>query len=279
LQPRDGTAAKGPSAVPAAKPQKAANASTVSSRSADPALAELPLRPWTRTDALVVLICMLGTLAALNLALSTHVVMLMPASGRVYARAGGLAIAYAFEVGVIWLLARRHGVGLGKALGLSPVVRSGGRAAVSILLVLAALVCTRLVSTGYSVLTETLHWQPTFGWNTDLTQIFGHGRAGLTLTILLVVLVGPFVEEITFRGVAQSALRRRWSAWASIVGTSAVFAIYHFDPWMFLPTFVLALALGWLAENRRGLWPSIALHVLYNGVTVTAVFWLAAQGV
>ena len=97
------------------------------------------------------------------------------------------------------------------------------------------------------------------------------------LTIVLVVFVGPFVEEITFRGVVQSAARQRWGVWASIAATSVLFALYHFDPWMFAPTFVLSLALGWLAEKRRGLWPPIALHVLYNGITVVAVFWLAAQ--
>ena len=101
--------------------------------------------------------------------------------------------------------------------------------------------------------------------------------SGLALAVALVVIFGPFVEELAFRGVVQSAARRRWSVIPSVIASSALFALYHFDPWMFAPTFVLGLALGWLAEKRRGLWPPIALHVLYNGVTVFAIFWLASQ--
>ena len=35
-----------------------------------------------------------------------------------------------------------------------------------------------------------------------------------------------------------------------------------------------AVALGWLTWNRRSLWPSLVLHVLYNGLAVAAAFWV-----
>lgn len=258
-----------------------AGRSALDGREPNPLASAAPPDPsepaWTGADALIVLVVMLGTLFALNVVLGTRLVVLMPTSGRVFARAGGLAVAYALEVGVIWLLARRHGVGVVCALGLTPVARSVKSAAVSTITVIGMLLVTRLLSTAYGIITEVLHWQPVFRWDTDLTRIFGRGWVGLSLTIVLVVFVGPFVEEISFRGVVQSAARQRWGAWVSIAATSLLFALYHFDPWMFAPTFVLGLALGWIAEKRRGLWPPIALHVLYNGITVVAVFWLAAQ--
>ncbi len=232
---------------------------------------------WTEIDGIIALAVMLASLFALNLVLGTRLVSLMPPSGRVFARAGGLAITYAIELTVVWLLAKRHGVGLARALGLRPVFRSFVSTLTSAGLVVAMLIGTRLLTTAYGVFTQAFDWTPVFDWNTDLTRVFGTGQVGLTLTIVLVVLFGPFVEEIAFRGVVQPAARRRWGPIVSIAATSALFAVYHFDPWMFAPTFLLGVALGWLAENRRGLWPSIALHVLYNGVTVFAIFWLAAQ--
>jgi membrane protease YdiL (CAAX protease family) len=39
--------------------------------------------------------------------------------------------------------------------------------------------------------------------------------------------------------------------------------------------FVLGVALGWLAHAREGLWPSIAVHALYNAITVAAAFLVA----
>jgi len=73
--------------------------------------------------------------------------------------------------------------------------------------------------------------------------------------------------------VVLSALGQLWGIAGSIVISSAIFATYHFSLWMLVPTFVLGLALGWLAEKTEGLWPPIALHVLYNGLTVAIVFW------
>lgn len=235
------------------------------------------MRVWTQMDALLVLMLMLGSLVALNQVLDLEVVTLMPRSGQVVARSAGLTVTYCLELALIALLASRHGVSFGSSLGMRPVARSIKSAAVSSLLVVALLVAARLLTAVYGYVSQQFGWEPVFEWGGDLTQVFGRGWAGLSLTLVLVVFLGPFVEELAFRGVVQSAARRRWGMWASIATTSLIFAVYHFDPWMFVPTFVLSLALGWLAENRRGLWPSIATHVLYNGVTVAAAFWFVAE--
>lgn len=270
LKPREGAVTAPPSSTPAPRPRVLP---------ANSAVGTSPMSVWTEADGLIALLVMLGSLVVLNMALNLKVVALMPASGRVFARVAGLTLAYALELVVISLLAKRHGVRLGPALGLRPVVRSFRSAVVSALLVVGLLVAARLLTTVYGLVTHALEWEPIFRWNTDLTRVFGHGWVGLSLTVALVVFGGPFVEELTFRGVVQPAARRRWGVPASILASSVLFATYHFDPWMFAPTLVLSVALGWLAENRKGLWPSIALHVLYNGITVAAVFWVAwAQG-
>jgi membrane protease YdiL (CAAX protease family) len=44
-----------------------------------------------------------------------------------------------------------------------------------------------------------------------------------------------------------------------------------------MPMVLLGVALGWLAWWRRGLWPAIVLHALYNGASVAAAFWLVLR--
>ena len=109
----------------------------------------------------------------------------------------------------------------------------------------------------------------------EFTELFGMGGGGLLLAVLMVVLAGPFVEEIAFRGVVLGAAGPRWGMWPAIVASAALFAFAHVTAWMVVPTFVLGIALGWLAWTRGSVWPAIALHVLYNGVVVGAAFWLA----
>jgi len=77
--------------------------------------------------------------------------------------------------------------------------------------------------------------------DTDLTTVSGrlHGLRPHRRTC---VLVGPFIEELVFRGVVLSALGQLW-AYGSILISSAIFATYHFSLWMLVPTFVLGVAL------------------------------------
>ena len=243
-----------------------------------PASATAPVtRVWTVFDAIVVLAAILGSLLALDWVLGLPVVRLMPPSGRVFVRVAGLAATYAIEMLAVWVLARRRAVRIGEAFGLRPVARSLSSFAVSASLVVGLLLASRALTTVYGLITQQFGWEPTIKWTTDLTQVFGEGWLGLVLAIVLVAFVGPVVEEIAFRGVVQSAFVSSAGALWGIGITALLFGLYHFDEWMFTPTFLLGIALGWLAENRNGLWPPIALHVLYNGLTVVAVFWVAAN--
>ncbi len=60
---------------------------------------------------------------------------------------------------------------------------------------------------------------------------------------------------------------------AGVFGVSSVFATVHDDAGMFVPLFVLALALTWLYEKTDNLLAPIAAHSLFNAANlVFAVF-------
>jgi membrane protease YdiL (CAAX protease family) len=99
----------------------------------------------------------------------------------------------------------------------------------------------------------------------------------MTLTVLIVVLLGPVVEEIVVRGVVLGALRQRLGRWAAIAVSAAMFAVLHASVWSMAPLMFLGLALGRLAVDRRSLWPAIGLHVLYNAAVIVPAFLIAGR--
>lgn len=181
-----------------------------------------------------------------------------------------LALYYAVQVGVIvWLVRRRDG-DPASALGIRHEVHAWYEALRSVGLVIAGLVVTRALASVYALITREMGLLPRSV--TDLPSVFGGGGAGFALAVLMVVLIGPTVEELVFRGALQEGLAARLGVWPAIVVQAALFAAFHRSWWLLLPTFILGVVLGWLAERRDSLWPPIALHALYNAITVVAAF-------
>lgn len=83
------------------------------------------------------------------------------------------------------------------------------------------------------------------------------------ITVVVSVLIAPVVEEIAFRGYAQSFFRNRLHVNATILISAAFFALFHsFE--VFPQIFVMALFLGILREITGSLVPGIVIHSLNN---------------
>jgi hypothetical protein len=93
------------------------------------------------------------------------------------------------------------------------------------------------------------------------------------LTLLSGVVLAPLAEEVFFRGLVQSMLRRYLnSAWLSVAIASAFFAVVHVPQWKDMPAlFVLAVALGYNYERCGRLYPSILMHAVFNAVMFAVV--------
>lgn len=228
---------------------------------------------WTTVDAIVVVAVIAATVIVERAVLGGQAVALMPAQGQYIARVLVLLGLFGCRLGVLAFLAHRHGSTLVKGFGLGRLHRDWSHRLASIGLVAGALVATRFVSVIWGGGAQAAGWMPPGAG--QLTEVFGLGAVGIALTLALVVVAGPFVEELAFRGVVLSAAGERMGMWPAITLTAAVFAASHATPWVFVPIFVLGLASGWLAWTRCSLWPSIALHALYNGTVVGAALWLA----
>ena len=100
-------------------------------------------------------------------------------------------------------------------------------------------------------------------------DVLGQGFTRLAST-LVIVLWGPFAEEVFFRGFFLAALLPSLGAVRAAVVSSAVFAVAHVSPSTMIPVFVTGLLLSWLYIKTRSIWPPITAHVAQNLIVVSA---------
>jgi membrane protease YdiL (CAAX protease family) len=112
-----------------------------------------------------------------------------------------------------------------------------------------------------------------------LTEGYEHVSTVTFVIFSISAVVGaPVLEELAFRGLLQrslaSAVGQRWA----IVLQAAAFGVYHYIPEIgsLNAPYVTGLAaagvvLGWLARRARRLGPSVATHVLMNGLAVVVL--------
>ncbi|HPI74009.1 MAG TPA: type II CAAX endopeptidase family protein [bacterium] len=97
------------------------------------------------------------------------------------------------------------------------------------------------------------------------------------LALLAGGILGPFLEEMLFRGLVLRGFLHRYSPWQAIVLSSLLFGILHLNIWQFVSAFVLGLVLGWMYMRTRSLWPCFILHSLHNSsITLTGTLIYAS---
>lgn len=116
----------------------------------------------------------------------------------------------------------------------------------------------------------------------DIKQLGDGSSPPLRLLLaLLVITLGPLVEEVLFRGLLLSTLLHRLRrGWA--IGLSALlFGLVHLPDlnylWYAVPNLVLlGAALAWLRLRAASLWPAVLAHGVNNLLAVLVWFGASA---
>lgn len=90
----------------------------------------------------------------------------------------------------------------------------------------------------------------------------------LWLTLLSVALFPAVCEELLCRGFILSSLRSQAGKWPTLLLSSLLFSIMHFDPLRLPFVFILGVALAWAVWETGSLFVSILMHLLHNGTIV-----------
>lgn len=101
----------------------------------------------------------------------------------------------------------------------------------------------------------------------------------LYLIVVLLFTLGPFAEELFFRGFLYNALRRRTVPLAAVLLQALAFALMHYGTTygnlvQVGLVFLMGLVLAGVYEWRKTLWAPILLHGLYNFLTLGPVIAL-----
>ena len=181
----------------------------------------------------------------------------------------GILVSEAFWLAVCLTVAKltfRHGLARGLGLSLRHWVYDSLRGIVGYLVIVPACI-------GLYALTERLAPRSAEEVHLFLRQLPGEALAWKIVIVFCAVVVAPVAEEVFFRGLIQSMLRRYTRApWLAILLTSAFFALQH-PQWKDMPTlFALSVALGYNYERCGRLLPSILAHALFNGANIWLLF-------
>lgn len=188
-------------------------------------------------------------------------------------------------VGTYWLFAMTAGVpgNFSDRLGLQTfrpqlIFGEGGwlgptLAGIGLLLAIPTTFYIVVIFTDFDTSTRTA------GLGQVLEKALSTGDAySLSVNVLVVCIVGPFLEEAVFRGFLQnSLLQLSKSSRGAIVTSSLIFSAAHVSSRAFVPLFLLGLVLGTTYQKSSNLCTPFLVHVTYNCIISVLVVTLEVR--
>ena len=96
----------------------------------------------------------------------------------------------------------------------------------------------------------------------------------VVVSLLLLAVLAPIVEELVFRGLIYGWIAGRWGTTAGFIVSSLAFAAAHFEPAHIVLVLPLGFFFGWLRRRTDSLLPSLFSHIVNNGFALVAAVYL-----
>jgi membrane protease YdiL (CAAX protease family) len=116
------------------------------------------------------------------------------------------------------------------------------------------------------------------GGNIDVTRLFGTSTVGIIATLLLACVVGPFAEEVVFRGVVYGDLRETNGELSALLASGVLFGLLHANAFNLVPLVIVGVTFALAFRFTRSLWTSVIAHGLFNFVSVAVLLALKGRG-
>jgi membrane protease YdiL (CAAX protease family) len=118
----------------------------------------------------------------------------------------------------------------------------------------------------------------------DLVKVSLDSPPYFLITIFSITILAPLTEEILFRGFLQTFIRKHLGSKHAILVTSLCFALFHFAPQQGLSNitiigslFAFALFLGYIYERQASLLAPIALHAIFNAISIFNLYYFMGE--
>ena len=97
------------------------------------------------------------------------------------------------------------------------------------------------------------------------------------LGIISMCLLGPFLEEVVFRGAIERRLLEKFrNPWIAIVISAIFFAVAHMNLTQGLTAIIMGCVIGWVYYRTGNLWPCVLMHALNNTIACVSS-WLGSD--
>lgn len=95
------------------------------------------------------------------------------------------------------------------------------------------------------------------------------------LSFIAIAIAAPLIEEVIFRGLILSELRRYLPVWAAILIQAILFGLIHFNLVQLVFTVIMGVILGLLVVWTKSVWGAVLIHALNNAASyaVTRFEW------
>ncbi len=140
---------------------------------------------------------------------------------------------------------------------------------------LMAVTVRALTNVAYDLI---VHRFPTGHEGATEALILDAGPVRQAAIFVMIVVVGPIVEELIFRGAIVQGLRKTTSLPVVAVVSAAAFALAHPQWQAFLPLMLCGGALVILRLASGSLVPGLLMHATYNAVEFVELFRSRAHG-
>lgn len=106
--------------------------------------------------------------------------------------------------------------------------------------------------------------------NNGLQNVFT--SVPMAVAFLIIAVMPAICEEALHRGLILSSLRSLKNKWMLVLSMGVIFGIFHLDPYRFLPTAVLGMALTYIMIETRNILLPILFHFINNAFTTFVSF-------
>jgi len=105
----------------------------------------------------------------------------------------------------------------------------------------------------------------------DGVRDYGQTRTGFTMLFTATVISPCICEELLYRGVLFSALRRRLKSVPLVIAIALLFSLYHFHPYRVILLFPLGILLTYVVLRSGSIYASMLFHFILNSMSLALV--------
>lgn len=177
-----------------------------------------------------------------------------------------MLVQYLVLLGMIQLLAiRKHGLAW-RDLGLQPPTSQWIRMAI-----ITGVFCLPMVHTVTAIFRALFDMSPE-NPQLDVLVPAGFSWPALVAVMVMVGALGPFAEEVAFRGILYPWLRARLGVVLAIFLSAFGFGLLHGIPQLIPPIMALGVVLALATQYSGSIWPAIIIHATFNIISAMLLY-------